>query len=501
MTLRPTPKESAREDAIRIPSEDVRIGKDVIEILTSGMYVDPIAIYREYVQNSADSVDVARAAGFLGRQEAGQVSISFDQVNRSVAVRDNGAAIPSNDVVSTLLSIGASPKRGTTARGFRGVGRLSALGYCRELKFRSKFFDEDQTVELHWNCIRLRDLLRDPSFDGDLKRVISSVVTVKRERIDAKQDHFFEVVLSDVARLRGDVLMNESLVAQYLAQVAPVPFSSEFSFAPQIEEHLAKHGRSPPIALTVGRAIVTRPFRDEIQLPGSANTLKIEGVDLFEFADVDGKVGAAGWIAHHGYVRSIPAALGIRGLRARFGDVQVGDAGLFDESFKEPRFNAWSIGELAMIDRRMAPNARRDNFEVNHHYYNFLVQLGPIATKIMQRCRSASISRNAEQSVRNLIDDITGRLRLKHSFDRGELSRLRLSIQTARQRLKRIGSEQTRHALEKKLDRISGSLDAFRPKRGKPVVALDSVSRVVSKMVTNRDQARKIIAALQRLAG
>ena len=32
----------------------VRIGKDVIEILTSGMYVSPVTVYREYIQNAAE---------------------------------------------------------------------------------------------------------------------------------------------------------------------------------------------------------------------------------------------------------------------------------------------------------------------------------------------------------------------------------------------------------------------------------------------------------------
>ena len=46
-------------------------------------------------------------------------------------------------------------------------------------------------------------------------------------------------------------------------------------------------------------------------------------------------------------------------------DVQVGESNLFEDSFKEPRFNGWTIGEIHVLDRRVVPNARRDNFEVN----------------------------------------------------------------------------------------------------------------------------------------
>src|SRR4051812_39826151 len=105
-----------------VSAEDVRVGKDVIEILTSGMYVSPLSIYREYVQNSADAIDQAKSAGAMA---AGRVSLSFDHPTRSVTIRDDGSGIPSDKAVDVLLAVGGSRKRGTRARGFRGVGRLS----------------------------------------------------------------------------------------------------------------------------------------------------------------------------------------------------------------------------------------------------------------------------------------------------------------------------------------------------------------------------------------
>ena len=53
-------------------ADEIVIGKDILELLSSSMYVDPMTIYREYVQNAADSIDEAREAGMLGPSEAGQ---------------------------------------------------------------------------------------------------------------------------------------------------------------------------------------------------------------------------------------------------------------------------------------------------------------------------------------------------------------------------------------------------------------------------------------------
>ena len=41
--------------------------------------------------------------------------------------------------------------------------------------------------------------------------------------------------------------------------------------------------------------------------------------------------------------------------RARYGDIQVGESNLFEDSFKEVRFNGWTVGELHVLDRRIVP--------------------------------------------------------------------------------------------------------------------------------------------------
>ena len=42
------------DQAWRPGPDDIVIGKDVLELLSTSMYVDPMTIYREYVQNAAD---------------------------------------------------------------------------------------------------------------------------------------------------------------------------------------------------------------------------------------------------------------------------------------------------------------------------------------------------------------------------------------------------------------------------------------------------------------
>jgi hypothetical protein len=484
-----------------VEADTVRIGKDVIEILTSGMYVSPVTIYREYIQNAIDSIDAAQSQGIISSKERGQVSVDLDHSTRSARVRDNGAGINSRSAATTLLAIGASKKRGTEARGFRGVGRLSGLAYCRELVFRTKASGEDKITTIAWDCRALREHLADVTFDGDLKRLISNVVSVSYDKSEKKEDHFFEVHLNDIARLRNDILLNERAISYYLSQVAPLPFGSDFSLAAEIEKYLQTHFRRTVVELTVDGARIYRPYRDEIIFPATSHKLRVKNIQLLEFADVDGEIGAVGWLGHHEYVRSIPPSLGVRGLRARLGDVQIGESTLFDDSFKESRFNGWTVGEIHILDRRIVPNARRDNFEINHHYSNLLVQLGPVATSIGQRCRLASVARNAAQIMQNTIEEAGARLKQKRPFDRTELSRLKSSVLRARSKSKSIADDKTRLRLETRLDRLRAALQKATPKRGASAVALDEASRLVSKIITSRDQAQRLIDALRRLCG
>src|SRR5262249_18355434 len=143
--------------------------------------------------------------------------------------------------------------------------------------------------------------------------------------------------------------------------------------------------------------------------------------------------------------------------------------------------------------------ARRDNFEVNHHYYNLLVQLGPVAAKITQLCRTASVARNAEQIVRNVIVEVSTRLKQRRSFDRAELSRLKSAVMRASAKAKKIAQPELRKQLEKRLERYKAMLAKANPKRGAAVVAFDEAASLVSRVITNREQANKLIDALRRL--
>ena len=97
------------------------------------MYIDPMTIYREYVQNAADSIDEARKAGVLTLQTQGKVELKIDAQERSIAICDNGMGIPSATFESTLTAFGGSAKRGRRPEVFEASAVLPVLDIAKNL--------------------------------------------------------------------------------------------------------------------------------------------------------------------------------------------------------------------------------------------------------------------------------------------------------------------------------------------------------------------------------
>jgi hypothetical protein len=414
--------------------ENIVVGKDILELVSGAMYVDPLNLYREYVQNATDSIDQK------GNGEGGKVEITLDPNQRSISVRDNGVGVKNKDFSKVMTAIGGSQKRSIPgSRGFRGVGRLAGLGYCRSLSFRSKGDNDKQIREITWDCVRFKKILRDSSFRGDLKDVIKQVCTVSSS--PALDDSpFFEVTMNGVVRLKNDVLLNGEAVENYLSQVAPVPFHPKFSFSSDLDSKLSEYGIGSGYTVTLvdknlhedkaGQNIY-RPHRDEFMAAGG----KIDGVgtiQYFELPGRDGEVAAIGWIAETSYYGALPPSGLVKGIRFRVGNIQVGESDIVANEFPESRFNSWSIGEVHVVTNKVIPNGRRDNFEDNIHYEEMLGQLQPYLKSVAQVCRKKSSRRQWTVRFDAKVNAVGNELALLES---GSLSKSKITTQ-----IKKIGS-------------------------------------------------------------
>ena len=404
--------EAEKTEESRFDETEVFVGKDVLELLSSSMYVNPLAVFREYVQNATDAIDDAVAQDLLPSVEEGKIEINLDHIDRRVVIRDNGLGLANTDFPTRMLSFGASKKRGTGARGFRGVGRLSALGYVQQLVFRSRAKGDAKVLEARWDSRAVKRRLAATDEDTDLESIVREAVSLEQLNPKNYPAHFFEVELVKPRRIANDRLLNEVEIENFIGQVCPCPFSPEFSYCKEIARLLEGHGRAGRtyrIHINESEAPVYRPHRNEVVFSDSKKSV-FRSLKPFEIDGIDGATAAVGWLIHHDYQGAIPVSQGVRGLCARVGNIQIGHDRLFAEIFPEDRFCSWSVGEVHILDARVVPNGRRDEFESSAHLDNVMAHLRPIGVEVARECRVSSQKRNRKKLFELAADKVYEKL-------------------------------------------------------------------------------------------
>ena len=157
------------------------IGKYTLESLTNGMYANPFDLLREYVQNAVDSIDVLTetSSELIGN---GCISVVIDSKQQYLSFSDNGTGLSVKSAYKTLLDIGNSQKDLKRSRGFRGIGRLSGLGYCEKLVFTTSFAGESEKSIVTFDSKKLKELLiPGRSNEETLEEVLMQVVDYSKQ--------------------------------------------------------------------------------------------------------------------------------------------------------------------------------------------------------------------------------------------------------------------------------------------------------------------------------
>ena len=136
----------------------VTVGPSILGLVTSGIYNDPLTIYREYIQNAVD--ELSRQNGVEGK-----VDIVIDPPKKKVSICDNGPGLTHQECLEDLVPISKSKKCLGRDRGFRGIGRLSGLAFAESVTFltrASALAPVTRVVWLRSGLIDQTDPIHDP---------------------------------------------------------------------------------------------------------------------------------------------------------------------------------------------------------------------------------------------------------------------------------------------------------------------------------------------------
>lgn len=347
-----------------------KIGKNVLENLTEGMYEDSTIIFREYIQNSTDSIDNAIKQG-LGNKEDFDIFVDIDSDAKKIVIEDNGAGILSSDFRTIMSSIADSYKDRNNSRGFRGIGRLGGLAFCDELVFTTKSQNEAIVSECIWNCKQLLSILNDPDNKINANDLVEEVTEFRTlPDNNENQKHYFKVEMKGVSRSE---LLDVDKINNYLSQVAPIKYSSRFEYRKKIEKFVEDNNlRLDDYKIYLNGDILEKPYNKRFYESAKNGTGpsydEIRDVEFKTFYDNNNELIAWAWFGIQSFNKSIPVNEKnlMRGIRIRKGNIQIGDPRTITRLglSKEDRANGYFVGEIHAVGKDLIPNARRDYFNL-----------------------------------------------------------------------------------------------------------------------------------------
>jgi len=177
----------------------IKTGARLLETLTSALYAEPIVVFREYVQNAIDSFVISKSKPDF------RVEIVIDSTKSRVIIRDNGDGIPPEEFNEVMMSLGKSPKEVRKNQiGFRGIGRLAGLSFCKHLHFINKS-NPQKPEQFSLNGEKYREILSEVGGGSlDLDEVMGRIVATNaplmfdNQEGNANNEQGFEVWLEDI---------------------------------------------------------------------------------------------------------------------------------------------------------------------------------------------------------------------------------------------------------------------------------------------------------------
>ncbi|MFN0215115.1 MAG: ATP-binding protein [Saprospiraceae bacterium] len=383
------------------------IGKDVIESLTLGMYEDSKFIFREYVQNAADAIDKAVSLNLIEKKDAA-IHLIIDPAKHLISIEDNGTGISRSEVSSILRNIAQSTKQRGVDKGFRGIGRLGGLAYCKKLIFETSFKGEDTKSILVWNAGKLKDLINNRAEKEEAAQVIELVTEVVNQA-ESNDAHYFKVTLEGVS---SPELLNEQEIRHYLELVAPLPFhASRFAFKSKIYEELEKDGLYlDEYMLYLGNGKepgeqLFKPYKTIVHGADNHDPEDIMDIVFLKEKDKSGQFLFWGWYGIRARTsEQIKPINRERGIRLRQSNIQIGLDNALQKLYgkdHDQRFHYYFVGEIHAFNKTLIPNARRDYFVENAVCYEMETALKSEFHQLKRLCYKTSEVNSSVRAIQN----------------------------------------------------------------------------------------------------
>lgn len=396
------------------------MGLRLLETLTSALYEDPIVFFREYVQNSADAFTRHPVTN-------ARIDIKIDKKNKKIVFLDNGYGIPKKDFIDKMTSIGKSDKsKAIDQIGFRGIGRLAAMPFCKELIFKNKVENEEEIQVFSWDGEKYNTLLSQSETD-DLESAIEQITKKSVLNYDGNiSDHFFEVELVSY-RAEIEELVNGKDFKQKLSKLLPLKYADSFETKNDIHSHykefMGESLEKYEFDVYLNDEQIYKPYSDANILESNIVFWDLSFDQFSEEVPAE-KIGIL-WFTFNRKVSSNPTN-SPRGIFVRSKNMLLGNEYAIADAISKGNNDYVTTyreltqtlngvyGELLIDTQRLSDNARRDWFKIDLNSNQLSVILTDFLKKLTTYRRDASAAFNDKKAdskrkkVINSYRELTG---------------------------------------------------------------------------------------------
>ena len=249
------------------------VGSNILSIITESLYDDPIVVFREYVQNAIDSI--------CSMDDSNDSKIIIESIKDSdLLFVDNGRGIEKDRFKNKMLHIANSDKSRFRNLGYKGIGRLSGVPYCKKLYFVNILDRKDCKYQIFWidgeKYIQNKDseIYKSMSFEelmneiGNFENEDAAITEIVNKYFDKLEGNTgFAVYMVEMSQVLSKKTMSPAF-EQELSWLLPVPFLDEVvcdeKYGPIISQAIfdeGNHERIHSYTILWNETKLNRPIR------------------------------------------------------------------------------------------------------------------------------------------------------------------------------------------------------------------------------------------------
>ena len=398
------------------------IGGELLSILSTGLYTNPLDCMREYVQNAVD---------------ANAHTATIKITGNSVHVFDDGDGMALEEIIQAR-QFGLSVKSLTQHVGFRGIGIYSSFHLCNQLRVTSKKAGSTYHHVLVFEFGAMKAQLDQDKRKGpheqktSLVELLSAHTKICRSQHTLPEDmHFTHVEMQEISDVHIKKLGNREELRHYMIRNLPIDFDTAFEHRDQINQQLQLEVPGyNAIILTLQTdglpdLVVTKPAIPHLQAPVMAPIVSGTGKYARKVGyywaclntERDRIAKNARFVAEvrtNGRDRHLREAVeqefsAYEGFVYKMKGFTVGNRDRLRHCFApKPQLYPWYTGEIYVLDTAVVPKADRDDFETNEAKRALDLAVMQVLSQLEDAAESFQATGLADERVEKYLVEVAG---------------------------------------------------------------------------------------------